>query len=169
MDNLFKAAVITLSDKGAAGKRADESGPLIKKMLEDCNLCTVEEMMIIPDEPEQLKGNLIRMSDGSGYDLILTTGGTGLSPRDFTPEATLEVADKNVPGIAEYMRFRSFEITDKAMLSRGVSVMRKNTLVISLPGSPKAVQENLGFILPALRHGLEIMTGRASECGHSAK
>lgn len=169
MGDLFKSAVITLSDKGAAGKRTDESGPLIKRMVEECGFCTVEEMIIIPDEPGKLKDNLIRMCDEAGYDLILTTGGTGLSPRDFTPETTLEVADKAVPGIAEYMRYRSFEITDRAMLSRGVSVMRKNTLIINLPGSPKAVKENLSFILPALRHGLEIMTGRTSECGRSAE
>ena len=100
-------------------------------------------------------------------DLILTTGGTGLSPRDVTPEATMAVADRNVPGIAEYMRAKSFEITPKAMLSRAVSVMRGRTLIINLPGSPKAVRENLEFILPALDHGLEIMTGRSGECGKS--
>ncbi len=165
----FKAAIITLSDKGAAGKRNDESGPLAKSILEEnCN-CTVAEMIIIPDEPAELKGNLIEMCDKKGYDLILTTGGTGLSPRDFTPEATMEVADRNVPGIAEYMRVKSFEITPRAMLSRGVSVMRGRTLIINLPGSPKAVKENLEFIIPALEHGLEIMTGKTGECGSSSK
>lgn len=169
MKRKFRAAVITLSDKGAAGKRIDESGPLIKQMLEEKHICQVEERIIIPDEPQKLKENLMRMSDEEGYDLVLTTGGTGLSPRDFTPEATLAIADRNVPGIAEYMRYRSFEITDRAMLSRGVSVMRKKTLIINLPGSPKAVKENLEFIIPALGHGLEIMTGEAGECGHSVK
>lgn len=169
MDGQFRAAVITLSDKGATGKRVDESGPLVKQMLEEKHICQVEEMIIIPDEPQMLRENLIRMSDEDRYDLVLTTGGTGLSPRDFTPEATLAIADRNVPGIAEYMRYKSFEITDRAMLSRGASVMRKETLIINLPGSPKAVKENLGFIIPALSHALEVMTGQAAECGHPAK
>ena len=120
---------------------------------------------MLPDEPEQLKAALIRMSDEYGLDLILTTGGTGFSPRDWTPEATMEVATRNAPGIAEYMRAKSFEITPKAMLSRGVSVIRNATLIINLPGSPKAVRENLGFILPALDHGLDILLGRDGECG----
>ena len=107
----------------------------------------------------------MRLCDEERLNLILTTGGTGLSPRDNAPEATLAVADRQVPGIGEYMRARSFEITPKAMLSRGVSVMRGSSLIINLPGSTKAVRENLGFIMPALGHGLDIMLGRDGECG----
>ena len=162
---MFKAAVITLSDKGAAGLREDKSGPIIKEMLEESGLCHVCEEVLIGDEAEELKAHLIRMSDKERYDLILTTGGTGMSPRDITPEATCQVADRMVPGIAEYMRYKSFEITPRAMLSRAVAAMRGQTLIINLPGSPKAVRENLSFIMPALEHGLEIMTGRAAECG----
>lgn len=165
----YQVGVITLSDKGAAGQRQDESGPLIKEILDKTDFCQVAETIIIPDEPEQLKKELIRMADEKGYALVLTTGGTGLSLRDMTPEATLAVADRNVPGIAEYMRYKSFEITPKAMLSRAVSVTRKRTLIINLPGSPKAVRENLGFIIPALEHGLEILTGHGGECGTSVK
>ena len=162
----YKVGIITLSDKGSQGLREDQSGPAIRQMLEadSCRYQVVEEILL-PDEPEQLKAALIRMSDEDGLDLILTTGGTGFSPRDWTPEATMEVATRNAPGIAEYMRAKSFEITPKAMLSRGVSVIRNATLIINLPGSPKAVRENLGFILPALDHGLDILLGRDGECG----
>lgn len=164
---MFKAAIITVSDKGAAGLRKDESGPIVKEIIEKeaADFCRVEKMLILPDEPEKLKDAFIAMSDSEGMDLILTTGGTGLSPRDFTPEATTEVADRMVPGIAEYMRGKSMEITPRAMLSRGVAAIRKKTLIINLPGSPKAAEENLEAILPALRHGLEVLTGQSSECG----
>ena len=177
----YKVGIITLSDKGSQGLREDKSGPAIRQMLEadgrnpdgvDSDIgdssesrYQVVEELLLPDEPEQLKAALIRMSDEDGLDLILTTGGTGFSPRDRTPEATMEVATRNAPGIAEYMRAKSFEITPKAMLSRGVSVIRNATLIINLPGSPKAVRENLGFILPALDHGLDILLGRDGECG----
>lgn len=159
----FQAAVITLSDKGFKGERVDESGPAAKAMLED-NGYEVVETLIIPDEPRMLKKELIRLADQRQVDLILTSGGTGFSLRDQTPEATLEVADRNAPGIAEYMRLKSMEITDRGMLSRAVSVIRKQTLIVNLPGSPKAVKENLGFILNALDHGLKILRGSASEC-----
>ena len=164
---MFKTAIITVSDKGAAGLRKDESGPVIKEIIdsEAAEFCRVEKMLILPDEPEELKHVLVKMSDSDGMDLILTTGGTGLSPRDTTPEATMQIADRIVPGIAEYMRAKSMEITPNAMLSRGVAVVRKNTLIINLPGSPKAAKENLEAILPALRHGLEILTGQSNECG----
>ncbi len=164
-NNKFKVAVVTISDKGAAGLREDASSPVIKEIIESWGMGEVLDMRIIPDDFEMIKDMLLRFSDVKGYDLVLTTGGTGLSPRDLTPEATLAVADRNVPGIAEYMRMKSFEITPKGMLSRAVSVMRGQTLIINLPGSPKAVRENLECILPALGHGLEIMTGRAGECG----
>lgn len=165
MIDKFRVAVVTISDKGSAGQRQDESGPLISQIMREWGLADVDETIIIPDDFELIKNTLVGLCDDKKYDLILTTGGTGLAERDVTPEATLAVADRNVPGIAEYMRAKSFEITPKAMLSRAVSVMRGKTLIINLPGSPKAVRENLGFILPALDHGLEIMTGRSGECG----
>ncbi|MBR5516566.1 MAG: molybdopterin adenylyltransferase [Firmicutes bacterium] len=167
MSEKYKVAVVTMSDKGSAGQRTDESGPLISAIMGDWGHAEVVETRIIPDDFEIIKNTLIALCDETKVDLILTTGGTGLSPRDVTPEATMAIADRNVPGIAEYMRAKSFEITPKAMLSRAVSVMRGKTLIINLPGSPKAVRENLGFILPALDHGLEIMTGRGGECGKS--
>ena len=162
-DHAFTAAVITLSDKGAKGERVDESGPVAARMLA-ANGYEVVETMVIPDEPEVLKQHLIRLADGRQVDLILTSGGTGFSLRDQTPEATLAVADRNAPGIAEYMRMRSAEITDRAMLSRGVSVIRKQTIIVNLPGSPKAVEESLGFILNGLEHGISILRGSAGEC-----
>lgn len=165
MKQKYKVGVITLSDKGAAGKRADESGPLIQEILEAEGIYQVLETLLIPDDQSTLENALIRMSDEMGMDLILTTGGTGFSDRDNTPEATMAVATKHAPGIAEYMRVKSFEITPKAALSRGVSVIRNHTLIINLPGSPKAVRENLGFILPTLDHGLAVLLGRDGECG----
>jgi molybdenum cofactor synthesis domain-containing protein len=125
----------------------------------------IDSQLLLPDDQILLEGVLISMCDEEGLDLILTTGGTGFSPRDITPEATYAVATKNAPGIAEYMRAKSFEITPKAMLSRGASVIRNQTLIVNLPGSPKAVRENLGFILPALDHGLGVLLGLDGECG----
>ena len=159
----FTAAVITVSDKGSRGERVDESGPAAVRMLKEAGY-EVVETMIVPDEPAVLKTQMIRLADGRQVDLILTSGGTGFSMRDQTPEATLAVADRNAPGIAEYIRLRSMEKTNRAMLSRGVSVIRKKTLIVNLPGSPKAVQESLGFILDSLEHGLKILRGTASEC-----
>ena len=165
-DRPFQAAVITLSDKGAKGERKDESGPAAAEMLTEAGYEVVEQILL-PDEPEQLKRQLIRLADGRQVDLILTSGGTGFSLRDQTPEATMAVADRNAPGIAEAIRSRSMEVTDRAMLGRGVSVIRGKTLIINLPGSPKAVRESLGFILGALGHGLGILRGSAGECGRS--
>ena len=162
----LRAAVITLSDKGSRGEREDKSGPLIVKMLAAAGY-KVEETLLLPDEAAALKAQLIRLADGRQVNLILTTGGTGFSPRDITPEATCAVADRNAPGIAEAMRYHSLSITPRGMLSRGVSVLRKQTLIINLPGSVKAVQENLSCILPALEHGLGILSGRESECGEA--
>ena len=124
----------------------------------------VVERFVIPDEPAVLKHHLIRLADSRQVDLVVTSGGTGFSMRDQTPEATLAVADRNAPGIAEYIRMKSMQITDRSMLSRGASVIRKKTLIVNLPGSPKAVKESLGFILGALDHGLKILRGTASEC-----
>lgn len=159
----FTAAVITLSDKGSKGERVDESGPAAVQMLEEAGY-EVVETLILPDEPLLLKKELMRLADQRQVELILTSGGTGFSLRDQTPEATMAVADRNAPGIAEYIRMRSAQITDRAMLSRGVSVIRKGSLIINLPGSPKAVRESLGFILHGLDHGLRILRGSAGEC-----
>ncbi|MEY8337160.1 molybdopterin-binding protein [Lachnospiraceae bacterium 62-35] len=160
----FRAAVITLSDKGFVGEREDESGPAAVKILKEAGY-EVVETLLLPDEPEKLKPQLIRLADQRQVDLILTSGGTGFSLRDRTPEATMAIADRNAPGIAEYIRFRSMEMTDRAMLGRGVSVIRKKTLIVNLPGSPKAVRESLGFIMEPLKHGLGILRGSLSECG----
>ena len=161
----YTVGIITLSDKGSKGLREDKSGPAIREILEADGRFDVLEQFLFSDDRENLERELMRLCDEERLNLILTTGGTGLSPRDNAPEATLAVADRQVPGIGEYMRARSFEITPKAMLSRGVSVMRGSSLIINLPGSPKAVRENLGFIMPALGHGLDIMLGRDGECG----
>lgn len=165
-DRPYQAAVITLSDKGARGERKDESGPAAVKLLQGAGFQVVEALLIA-DEPEVLKTQLIRLADSRQVDLILTSGGTGFSLRDQTPEATLAVAERNAPGIAEAIRAQSMAITNRAMLSRGVSVIRGKTLIINLPGSPKAVTESLGFILDSLAHGLAVLRGSASECARS--
>lgn len=162
-DRPFQAAVITLSDKGSRGEREDASGPAARKILETAGY-EVVETLLLPDEPAMLKTQLIRLADSRQVDLILTSGGTGFSLRDQTPEATMAVADRNAPGIAEAIRWRSMEVTDRAMLGRGVSVIRGKTLIVNLPGSPKAVRESLGFIMGSLDHGLAILRGSASEC-----
>ena len=161
---MYRAAVITLSDKGAAGLRADMSGPAAAGMLEETGEYIIEETLLIPDEPERLKRELIRLSDESGTDLILTSGGTGFSPRDCMPEATKDIIEREVPGIPEAMRAYSMTITPRAMLSRAAAGIRKGTLIVNLPGSPKAVRESLEYIIPALEHGLQILTGEATNC-----
>lgn len=168
MKRNWKTAIVTLSDKGYAGEREDLSGPLIRDMIMDKGY-EVSSMLLLPDEQELIEKKLIELSDVMHMDLILTTGGTGLSKRDCTPEATLAVATKNAPGIAQAMRYESLQITPRAMLSRGVSVIRGETLIINLPGSPKAVKENLECILSSLPHGLEIMRGMTGECGSVSK
>lgn len=162
----FRAGIITASDKGAVGEREDLSGPAVKALIEQAGYEAVS-MRILPDEEEALYEEMVRLADEEGVDVIFTTGGTGMSSRDHTPEATLRAATKNVPGIAEAMRAYSMQITPRAMLGRGVSVMRNRTLIINLPGSPKAVKESLEFVLPALKHGIEIMKGEAGECGNA--
>ena len=159
----LRAAVITLSDKGSRGEREDKSGPLIVKMLAAAGY-KVEETLLLPDEAAALKAQLIRLADGRQVNLILTTGGTGFAPRDITPEVTLSVAERNAPGIAEAMRYHSLTITPRGMLSRGVSVLRGKTLIVNLPGSPKAVKENLEYILPSLAHGIRLAAGLDGEC-----
>lgn len=162
-DERLTAAVITLSDSGFAGKREDRSGVLLKELLEE-NGYRIVESLLLPDEQSQIEEELIRLSDQREVNLIVTTGGTGFSPRDCTPEATLAVATRNAPGIAEAMRLYSIAITKRAMLSRGVSVIRGKTLIVNLPGSPKAVKESMECIADQLSHGLNVLLGRVSNC-----
>lgn len=162
-DPPLRAAVITLSDKGSRGEREDKSGPLAAELLAGAGY-TVEETLLLPDEEAALKAQLIRLADGRQLNLILTTGGTGFSPRDITPEATMAVATRNAPGIAEAIRYHSLTITPRGMLSRGASVLRGKTLIVNLPGSPKAVREDLEYLLPSLEHGVRIAAGLDGEC-----
>ncbi len=154
----FKVAVITLSDRAYYGQREDLSGPAIMEYLEAKGY-SVAEYILIADDATTLEKELVRLSDLEKMDLILTTGGTGFAPRDITPEVTLAVATKNAPGISEAIRAFSLTKTPHAMLSRGVSVIRNNTLIINLPGSPKAVRESLEVIIEALPHGLGLLRG----------
>ena len=160
---MFKVAVITLSDKGARGEREDVSGQVLEDMMKEAGHEVVARLLL-SDDREGLEKELVRLCDGGLCDLILTTGGTGFSPRDQAPEATLNVIERETPGLSEAMRLNSLSITPRAMLSRAVSGIRKQTLIVNLPGSPKAVREHLTYILPTLEHGVEIMTGRAGEC-----
>jgi molybdopterin adenylyltransferase len=160
----INAAVITISDKGSRGEREDKSGPEIISMLESMGM-TILHTKIIPDEVELIKEALIEYSDMQNIDLILTTGGTGVSPRDVTPDATRQVIEKEIPGMAEAMRRESGKITPHAMISRAMAGIRRDSLIINLPGSPKGVRENLAVILPALPHALEKIKGDDRECG----
>lgn len=160
---IMRAAIITSSDSGYAGKREDLSGPAIKEIVE-ANGYEVVSMIILPDKKDMLKEEMIRICDQGLADLILTTGGTGLSPTDCMPEATEEAGERKVPGIPEAIRGYSMQYTKRAMLSRAACVTRKSTLILNLPGSPKAVRECLEFILPELEHGLQIMLGRTDNC-----
>ena len=159
----FTAAWITLSDKGAQGQRKDESGPLIGSILTE-NGYDVVETILIPDDEDILKKELIRLADQRQVNLVMTTGGTGFSPRDITPEATEAVCERMTPGISEAIRAYSMTKTPRAMLSRAVSGIRGTTLIINLPGSPKAVRESMEFIMSSLKHGLEILNERTSDC-----
>lgn len=162
-DRPFTAAVITLSNKGFEGKREDKSGPLICEMLNKAGYRVIETLLL-PDERVGLERQMKRLADQRQVSLILTTGGTGFSPRDITPEATIAVCDRMARGIAEAIRGYSMTITKRAMLSRAESGIRKGTLIVNLPGSPKAVKESLEFILPELAHGLGILRGSEGEC-----
>lgn len=162
-DRPFTAAVITLSDKGAAGQRKDQSGPKIVQVLEAAGY-DVKETLLLADDRASLERQLIRLADQRQLNVIFTTGGTGFSPRDVTPEATIAVCDRMANGIAEAIRNYSMTITPRAMFSRAVSGIRRNTLIINLPGSPKAVQEALEFLLPHLGHGLGVLRGSEGEC-----
>lgn len=159
---MYKIGIITASDKGSQGEREDMSAAVIKEEL--ASLGQVVEYAIIPDDKELLAAKMIEFCDEKGLDLIFTTGGTGFSPRDVTPEATMAVVERLAPGIAEVMRYESYKITPHAMLSRATAGIRRQTLIINLPGSPKAVRECLRAILPALPHGLEVLKGQAREC-----
>ncbi|NMB27571.1 MAG: MogA/MoaB family molybdenum cofactor biosynthesis protein [Tissierellia bacterium] len=160
---MFKVGIITASDKGSTGEREDLSGKAIKEIVESKGY-KVKKATILPDDEELLLKEMIYMADEQKVDLILTTGGTGFSKRDVTPEATIKACDRMANGIAEAIRYYSLSITPRAMLSRAVSGIRGETLIINLPGSPKAVKESLEYIMDSLHHGLEILTGRASEC-----
>ncbi len=162
--NGYTAAVITASDKGSKGDREDVSGPMAAAGLKGFGY-DVKSVTVVPDDEEAIYQELVRLIDMERVDVVFTTGGTGLSPRDNTPEATLRAATKQVPGIAEAIRYNSLQITPRAMLSRAVSVMRGQSLIINLPGSPKAVKECMDYVLPVLGHGMGIMTGREGECG----
>lgn len=164
-DRPFTAAVITLSDKSSRGEREDKSGPAIQEMLEQEGYRVVETLLL-PDGKEPLSAQLCRLADQRQVNVIFTTGGTGFSERDLTPEATIAVCDRMANGIADAIRQYSLTITGRAMLSRAVSGIRKKTLIINLPGSPKAVRESLEYVLPQLDHGLGILRGTAGECGN---
>lgn len=164
----WKTAIITVSDSGFQGTREDKSGPMIRKLLEEAGGYEIIREIIVPDDQEKVEEALRTCADTMGADLILTTGGTGFSMRDRTPEATMNVATRNAPGIAEAMRALSLKVTPRAMLSRGASVIRNETLIVNLPGSPKAVKECLEFILSSLPHGLGILKGLDGECGGTA-
>ncbi len=160
----IRFAILTISDKGYKGEREDRSGPLLRNIIIE-NQGEVRIMKIIPDERELIEKELKEIADKEEVDVILTTGGTGFSPRDVTPEATKAIIEREAPGLTEAMRLKSLEITPHAMLSRAVAGMRKKTLIVNLPGSPKGAKENFEIILPALKHGIEILRGQTSECG----
>ena len=161
---MFQAAVLTVSDRSFRGERPDEGGPLVAGLLEGAGFSVVKTA-VVPDEQGQIEDTLREISDSGMVQLLVTTGGTGFSPRDVTPEATLAVCQRMVPGIPEAMRYASLRLTPRAMLSRAVAGIRDRTLIVNLPGSPKAVRENLEAVLPALRHGLEVLRGASTDCG----
>lgn len=160
---MIRAGILTASDKGFKGERVDESGKVIEELLGRIE-AQVVSYSVVPDERALISAKLREMADEIGVDLILTTGGTGFSPRDVTPEATLDVIERQIPGIPEAMRQKSLEVTNRAMLSRAVAGIRKRTIIINLPGSPKGVRECLEVVLPVLPHAIEILKGEAGEC-----
>ena len=160
---MYRVGIITASDKGSRGERVDESGAKIKEVVGEFGY-EVKFYKVLPDDKDVLAEEMKSLCDKNEVDLILTTGGTGFSPRDCMPEATMDITERAVPGIPEAIRAYSMTITPRAMLSRAAAGIRKHTLIINLPGSPKAVKESLEYILPSLEHGLEILTGTASNC-----
>ena len=164
---MFKAAIVTVSDRSFRGERPDGGGPLVAELLKNAGY-EVAETAIVPDEQAEIEAVLCRIADGGEVQLIVTTGGTGFAPRDVTPEATIAVCDRLTPGIPEAMRYASMQVTNRAMLSRAQAGIRKGTLIVNLPGSPKAARENLEAVLPALAHGLEMLSGRPADCANLA-
>ena len=159
LDGQYRVGILTISDSSYRGEREDLSGPLLREMAVEHLGAKVELETVVPDEVDIIKDTLMAWSDEVGLDLILTTGGTGFAPRDVTPEATREVIEREAPGLAETMRAKGFEITPHAILSRAVAGIRGHTVIINLPGSPKAVREDLEAILPAIPHGIELLKG----------
>jgi molybdenum cofactor synthesis domain-containing protein len=160
----MRAAILTLSDKGSRGERIDESGPALAAWLAERGVQTVQSR-VIADEYEEIVAILTEWADADVADLILTTGGTGVSPRDITPEATLQVVERLIPGLGELMRLRSLEKTPMASLSRAVAGIRRQTLIINLPGSPKGARENLEAVWPTIGHAVEKIRGGQEDCG----
>ena len=160
---MYQVGILTMSDKGSRGEREDLSKKVIEEIVIEHGYKVVV-YRLIPDDFERIKKELIEMADELKVDLILTSGGTGFSMRDVTPEATKAVMPRDVPGISEAMRASSMEVTRRAMLSRAASGLRNSTLIINLPGSPKACRENLNSIIDQLKHGLDILTGRSGDC-----
>ncbi|MFI3210440.1 MAG: MogA/MoaB family molybdenum cofactor biosynthesis protein [Peptostreptococcaceae bacterium] len=160
---MFTVGIITSSDKGYEGLREDKSGEVIREIVTN-NGFEVVKKIVLPDEKEMLRDEMINMCDNLGVNLVLTTGGTGFSKRDITPEATKLVIERECQGIVEAIRYFSIQITKRAMLSRAVSGIRKDTLIVNLPGSPKACTEALDFVLDDIKHGIEILLGEAKEC-----
>ena len=163
---MIRAGIITVSDKGSQGIRKDASGPAIAEMLAGAAIELLKSF-IVADEKSEIKDAIIKLADKENLDLILTTGGTGVSPRDVTPDATLEVIEKQIPGMAEAMRHQSMNITPHAMISRAIAGIRGHCLIVNLPGSPKGAKENLAIILPALKHAVEKIKGDESDCASS--
>ena len=161
---MIRAAILTLSDRGSEGLREDESGKLIAQLLGRIE-ADVSHAEILPDDGPLIVSALRKLADSGTIDLIVTTGGTGVSPRDVTPEATREVIDRELPGMAEAMRAESMKQKPHAMLSRAVAGVRGRTLIINLPGSPRAVRENLSVVLPALTHAIRKIQGDKADCG----
>ena len=164
MKKVFTVGILTISDKGSRGERQDKSGETIREILSSIDVRIVN-YDVVPDEKDVVVEKLVKWADEDDLDVVITTGGTGLTPRDVTPEATLAVVDRVVPGFAEAMRAESLKKTPHAMLSRAVAGTRGRCLVVNLPGSPKAVRECLQVILPALPHAVETLKGQAGECG----
>lgn len=165
---MYKAAVITVSDKGYAGQREDTGGPLVCEMLREAGY-EVAYTALVPDERDMISAELVKTADELDIALTVTTGGTGFSPRDVTPEATIAVCERMTPGIPEAMRWESLKVTKRAMLSRAQAGIRKRTLIVNLPGSPKAIRENFAAVLPALDHGLEMLRGEKRDCADDAR
>ncbi|KAF0091144.1 MAG: molybdenum cofactor synthesis domain-containing protein [Fusobacteria bacterium] len=164
---MFRIGILTASDAGSRGEREDLSSKVIMDMI--TSIGEVVEYIMVPDNRDDISAVLKLWADELKLDLILTTGGTGFSPRDITPEATLDIVERQVPGIPEALRAMSYQKTNRAMLSRGTAGIRGATLIVNMPGSPIACREYMEFLLPVLSHGLEILTGKAANCARPEK